>query len=306
VVNGPEWPGGCGHSEGAGHPKQTLENGVRLDGKGKLKGAGDKHVSAEQMELARLRAELARVKMERDILKKRRRTSQGNPREVRLSSEQQKAVASFHGVRLARSQHQWLLCAPAPTGSGQTLQARRQPAHKQRSAAGPHSGHPRPSQGEYGWPKMCKELVARGIRVGKERVRRTMQEYGIKARGKRKFVVTTDSKHDLPIAPNLLQRNFTADQPNQVWTGDITYIATDKGWLYPALVLDLFSRQVVGWSMQAHMQSALVTDALRMAWFWCAPEPGQVFHSDRGRQHCGHEFQSAQGLQDEKLHEPQG
>ena len=148
-------------------------------------------------------------------------------------------------------------------------------------------------RGEYGWPKMCKELVARGIRVGKERVRRTMQEHGIKARGKRKFVVTTDSKHDLPIAPNLLQRNFTADAPNQVWTGDITYIATDEGWLYLAVVLDLFSRQVVGWSMQAHMQSSLVTDALRMAWFRRAPEPGLVFHSDRGSQYCGHEFQSA-------------
>ena len=148
-------------------------------------------------------------------------------------------------------------------------------------------------RGEYGWPKMWKELVARGIRVGKERVRRTMQEHGIKARGKRKFVVTTDSKHDLPIAPNLLQRNFTADQPNQVWTGDITYIATDEGWLYLAVVLDLFSRQVVGWSMQAHMQSSLVTDALRMAWFRRAPEPGLVFHSDRGSQYCGHEFQSA-------------
>ena len=137
---------------------------------------------------------------------------------------------------------------------------------------------------EYGWPKMWKELVARGIRVGKERVRRMMQEHGIKARGKRKFVVTTDSKHKLPIAENLLQRNFTAAAPNQVWTGDITYIATDEGWLYLAVVLDLFSRQVVGWSMQAHMQSSLVTDALRMAWFRRAPDDGVVFHSDRGSQ----------------------
>ena len=128
---------------------------------------------------------------------------------------------------------------------------------------------------EYGWPKMWKELLARGIRVGKERVRRMMKSNGIKARGKRKFVVTTDSKHSLPIAPNLLQRNFTASAPNQVWTGDITYIATDEGWLYLAVVLDLLSRQVVGWSMQPHMQSSLVTDALRMAWFRRAPEEGR-------------------------------
>ena len=146
---------------------------------------------------------------------------------------------------------------------------------------------------EYGWPKMWKELVARGIRVGKERVRRMMHNNGIKARGKRKFVVTTDSKHSLPIAPNLLQRDFTASAPNQVWTGDITYIATDEGWLYLAVVLDLFSRQVVGWSMQPHMQSSLVTDALRMAWFRRSPEAGVIFHSDRGSQYCGHEFQAA-------------
>jgi transposase InsO family protein len=114
--------------------------------------------------------------------------------------------------------------------------------------------HPEVKQ-EYGWPKMWKELVARGIRLGKERVRLMMKEHAIKARGKRKFVVTTDCRHNRPIAQNLLQRNFTANTPNQVWTGDITYIATEEGWLYLAVVLDLFSRQVEGWSMQPHMQS---------------------------------------------------
>ena len=88
----------------------------------------------------------------------------------------------------------------------------------------------------------------------------------------------------LPIAANLLQRNFTAAAPNQVWTGDITYIATDEGWLYLTVVLDLFSRQVVGWSMQPHMQSSMVTDALRMAWFRRAPDDSVIFHSDRGSQ----------------------
>jgi putative transposase len=135
---------------------------------------------------------------------------------------------------------------------------------------------------EYGWPKMWKELLARGIRVGKERVRKMMQRHGIKARRKRKSVVTTDSKHDLPIAPNLLQRNFTATAPKTVWTSDITYIATDEGWLYLTAVIDLFSRQVVGWSMQEHMQASMVADALRMAWFRRRPVPGLIFHSDRG------------------------
>ena len=148
-------------------------------------------------------------------------------------------------------------------------------------------------KGEYGWPRMWKELLGRGIRVGKSRVQQAMQTHGIKARGKRKFVVTTDSKHALPIAPNLLNREFTVDAPNSVWTSDITYIATGEGWLYLAAVIDLFSRQVVGWSMQPHMQASLVTDALRMAWFRRQPAPGLVFHSDRGSQYCGNEFQAA-------------
>jgi transposase InsO family protein len=148
-------------------------------------------------------------------------------------------------------------------------------------------------KGEYGWPRMFKELVARGLRVGKDRVQRLMQRHGIRAKGKRKFVVTTDSKHDLPIAPNLLQRNFTPEAPNQVWTSDITYIATDEGWLYLAGVLDLFSRQVVGWSMREHMKASMVADALRMAWFRRRPAPGLIFHSDRGSQYCSHELQSA-------------
>ena len=148
-------------------------------------------------------------------------------------------------------------------------------------------------KGEYGWPRMFRELVARGMRVGKARVQRMMRQHGIKARGKRKFVVTTDSKHDLPIAPNLLARNFTPVAPNLVWTSDITYIATDEGWLYLSAVIDLFSRQVVGWSMKDHMQASMVTDALRMAWFRRRPEPGLIFHSDRGSQYCSHEFQAA-------------
>ena len=92
---------------------------------------------------------------------------------------------------------------------------------------------------EYGWPRMTRELVARGHRVGKERVRRLMQLHGIQARGKRKFVVTTDSEHSLPLAPNLLQRDFTAEAPDLKWTSDITYIETEEGWLYLAAILDL-------------------------------------------------------------------
>ena len=148
-------------------------------------------------------------------------------------------------------------------------------------------------RGEYGWPRVWKELLARGIRVGKERVQKLMHQHGIKARGKRKFIATTDSNHGLPVAENLLDREFHPSAPNTVWTGDITYVATDEGWLYLAVVIDLFSRQVVGWSMQPHMRRDLVMDALRMAWF--RRQPGKaaqvIFHSDRGSQYCSADFQ---------------
>ena len=110
-------------------------------------------------------------------------------------------------------------------------------------------------------------IYGRGVRVGKERVRKLMAQHGIRARHKRKYIATTNSNHDLPVAANLLERDFSPAAPNQVWTSDIRYVATAEGWLYLAVIIDLFSRQVVGWSMQPHMKAELVTDALRMAWF---------------------------------------
>ena len=149
------------------------------------------------------------------------------------------------------------------------------------------------NRGAYGWPRIWRELRAQGIRVGKQRVQRLMQQHGIRARGKRRFrVTTTDSRHGLPIAPNLLNRNFTVAAPNQAWTGDVTYIPTNEGWLFLAVVIDLFSRRVVGWSMQSDMRSNLVVDALEMAWFQRSPDRNarRIFHSDRGSQYASHEF----------------
>lgn len=160
-----------------------------------------------------------------------------------------------------------------------------------------HAIH-RQVKGEYGWPRMQKELQARGFRIGKERVRKLMQEHGIRAKTKRKFVITTDSRHKLPVAPDLLQRRFTEAAPNRVWTTDITYIHTAQGWLYLAVMLDLHSRQIVGWSLAAHMETSLVKNALGMAWWRRRPEPGLIVHSDRGSQYCSHEFQKA--LKDKK------
>ena len=147
-------------------------------------------------------------------------------------------------------------------------------------------------KGSYGSPRMVRELRARNYPASKARVERLMQENGIKAKHKRRFKVTTDSKHSLPIAPNLLQRHFTPTAPNQVWTSDITYLWTDEGWLYLAITLDLFNREVVGWSLKPRMTADLVTDALVMAWFRRKPNAGLTHHSDRGSQYASEAFQT--------------
>lgn len=117
-----------------------------------------------------------------------------------------------------------------------------------------------------------------------KRVRKLMKQHEIRSRGKRKFKATTDSNHSLAVAPNLLARDFSPATPNAAWTSDITYVATNEGWLYLAVILDLFNREVVGWSMKPHMRQDLVVDALRMAWFRRRPSPGLIMHSDRGSQ----------------------
>ena len=146
-------------------------------------------------------------------------------------------------------------------------------------------------KGAYGWPRIWRELQDRGIRAGKERVRKLMKAHGLQARGKRKFKATTNSSHRLPVSPNLLVRDFCVESPNRVWTGDITYLWTDEGWLYLAVVIDLFSRQVVGFATSERMTRALVIDALRMAWFRRRPAVGLIFHSDRGSQYASGDFQ---------------
>ena len=148
------------------------------------------------------------------------------------------------------------------------------------------------SRGAYGWPRIWKSLLGNGIPVGKDRVQKLMKLHGIRAKGKRRFKVTTDSNHDRPIAANLLDRQFNVAQPDKAWVGDITYIATDEGWLFLAVVVDLFSRQVVGWALRDDMTASLVVDALRMAWFRRHPakDAGLIFHRDRGSQYASKDF----------------
>lgn len=130
-------------------------------------------------------------------------------------------------------------------------------------------------KGAYGWPRIWRELAARSIRAGNDRVRRMVKLLGLQARSKRRFKAATNSAHYLPVAPNLLAHNFSVDAHDKVWTGDITYIWTDEGLLYLAVVIDLFNRQVVGFAMGERMTRALVMDALRMAWFRRHPVPSQ-------------------------------
>jgi len=141
-------------------------------------------------------------------------------------------------------------------------------------------------KGRYGSPRVWEDLKAEGWRVGRPRVARRMQALGLKARAARKFKATTQSKHTLPVAPNRLEQDFTASAPNQKWVADITYLWTGEGWLYLAVVLDLYSRKAVGWSMMATLTADLVEDALKMALYERNPDPGLLHHSDRGSQYA--------------------
>jgi len=142
------------------------------------------------------------------------------------------------------------------------------------------------SRATYGTRRLKAALSARNRTVSRRRIRRLMREAGLACKTKRKFKATTNSKHNQPVAPNHLDRQFAVEKPNQVYAGDITYIPTQEGWLYLAVVIDLYSRQVVGWSMAEHMRTKLVNDALLMAVWKRKPEKGLLWHTDRGSQYA--------------------
>jgi transposase InsO family protein len=143
----------------------------------------------------------------------------------------------------------------------------------------------------YGAPRIHAELRAEGRTVSRKRVTRLMHRHGIRARAPRRYrVCTTDSKHSLPVAENLLDQNFLADRPDQVWLADITYIPTGEGWLYLAVILDLFTRKVVGWAMRDHMRAELTIAALTMAIQRRRPAAGLIHHSDRGSQYAAGDY----------------
>jgi len=143
----------------------------------------------------------------------------------------------------------------------------------------------------YGAPRITDELNDRGIACSRNRVARRMKTMGLRGIQAKKFKVTTDSNHNKPVAPDLLEQDFTAVQPNQKWVSDITYVWTDEGWLYLAVVMDLYSRAIVGWAMDKRMTQQLVIDALTMALFRRRFPKGVIIHSDRGSQYCAAAYQ---------------
>ena len=138
----------------------------------------------------------------------------------------------------------------------------------------------------YGSRRIRKELLAEGEIISRRRVIKLMKLNGLHCKTQRKFRITTDSNHKLPVAPNLLNRDFTASMPDQKYVGDITYIPTQEGWLYLATVIDLYSRRIIGWSMDKSMSATLVNDALLMAIWSRRPKPGLLWHTDRGSQYA--------------------
>lgn len=158
-------------------------------------------------------------------------------------------------------------------------------------AASVASVHER-SRKTYGSPRVHAELRARGVRVGRKRVERLMRENGLQGRRKRRFRRTTDSRHNGPIAPNVVARDFHADEPNRVWVTDVTAIATAEGWLFLAAILDLYSRRVVGWATSANNDTILALDALQAALRARRPRPGLVHHSDRGSPYASDDYRA--------------
>jgi putative transposase len=144
---------------------------------------------------------------------------------------------------------------------------------------------------QYGSRRLMKELQKQDYQIGRYRVRSLMKKLGLKVKKRNRFQVTTDSKHCHPVADNLLDRQFDVKEPDRFWTVDITYIWTLTGWLYLAVVMDLYSRQIVGWAMDKHMKVELTLDALTMAYFRRKPTAGLVHHSDRGSQYACPRYQ---------------
>ena len=147
------------------------------------------------------------------------------------------------------------------------------------------------TRSSYGSRRMSNQLRAEGYDVGRHRARSLMKKAGVSVKRRKRFKRTTDSNHKLPVAANLLDRQFEVERPNAVWCADITYLWTLQGWLYLAVIIDLCSRKIVGWAMSTRLKAPLVKEALTMAYWRRKPDKGLIHHSDRGSQYAGSEYQ---------------
>ena len=202
--------------------------------------------------------------------------------------------------RFIQQEHRWYsvdgLCrAMGVTRGGYWSWVRRRPGPRQLADVALLADISRIHKGKrrvYGSPRVHDHLMKEGTRCGRKRVERLMRENGVRAKQSKKFKPrTTDSKHSLPVAPNILNRQFRRDRPNDAWVADITYIPTEEGWLYLAAIMDLFSRRIVGWAMGDQIDRHLALRALRMAVQQRRPPQGLIHHSDRGGQYASCDYQ---------------
>ncbi|WP_406565995.1 IS3 family transposase [Allitabrizicola rongguiensis] len=237
-------------------------------------------------ELKRLRRENAVLKQERDILKKAGSLLRERRKSMSFAFiEAEKASVPIHRM-----------CRVLDVSQSGFFAWHDRPACQRRRQDMVHPAHIRTvfslSNGTCGGPRMHRDLIDEGHQIGRHRTARLMRENGLVARQKRRFKRTTDSEHALPVAPNLIAQDFQAEQPDRKWGADISYIWTAEGWLYPAVVLVLFSRRVVGWATNDRLKRDLAVEALRRALITRNPAPGLVHHSDRGSKYRSVDYQA--------------
>ncbi|MEL6416886.1 MAG: IS3 family transposase [Pseudomonadota bacterium] len=245
-------------------------------------------VSDKELDLARenerLRRENRILKEERDILKKGHGLLR-KPKAMRFGRIEE------HGRDFPTNR----LCQVLDVSERGLRAYRRRPASQGQRTDMVVLAHikeqSRLSLGSYGRPRMTEELKGLGLNIGHRRVGRLMRENGIRVERSKRYKVTTDSNHAFNIAPNLLNRDFHADQPNQKWAGDISYVWTREGWRYLAVILDLHSRRVIGWAVSNRMKRDLAIRALKMAVALRQPPKECIHHTDRGSQCCSHDYQ---------------